>query len=139
MPVIAKIHVLPSEDEAPDAEETRRADEPPVYQDSHQGWTVVGSPRPKVPAKVKFVPPGVTVDFDPIEYQAECWDYDAVPALRRGIKEQLLQTKGSLRRAGIPVPKTRRLRNERLLQLRNFEGESDIEEDLWVMRCWLHE
>ena len=135
-----KIAKLPSAEDPDDSSEAGNTDAPPVYQDASVGWTMVGSPRPKVPARVKFDGlMSLTIDFEPVPYPAEAWEYDSATVMRRGIKDQLLQTKTRLRRAGLRIPPKRRLRHERLLELKNCEDESDIEDDLWAMRFWLHE
>ena len=131
---------MPSTDDSDAQSETKDTDEPPTYQNATVGWTVVGSPRPKVPARVKCDGLlALTIDFDPVPYPADAWEYDSVSVLRKGIKDQLVQTKTRLRRAGQRIPQKRRERHARLLALKNCEDESDIEDDLWAMRFWLHE
>ena len=120
--------------------ETGNAKAAPTYPDASVGWTVVGSPRPKVPVRVKCDDSLLlTIDLEPVQYPAEAWEYDSVPVLRKAIKDQLLQTKARLRRAGQRIPPKRRERHARLLELKNCEDESDIEDDLWAMGFWLHE
>jgi hypothetical protein len=131
---------LPSAEDSDVQSETVSTDATPTYQDMSVGWTVLGSPRPKVPARVKCDGSmALTIDFEPVQYPPDAWEYDSVTVLRKAIKDQLLQTKARLRRAGQRIPQKRRERHARLLELKNCEDESDIEDDLWAMRFWLHE
>ena len=131
---------MPSPDDSDAQTEAGDPDALPSYQDTTVGWTMVGSPRPRVPARVKCDGlMALTIDFEPVPYPADAWEYDSVAVLRKGIKDQLVQTKTRLRRAGQRIPPRRRERHARLLELKNCEDESDIEDDLWAMKFWLHE
>ena len=85
---------LPSADGSDVQSEGGNTDAPPTYQDTSVGWTMVGSPRQKVPARVKCDGlMALTIDFEPVPYPADAWEYESVTALRKAIKDQLMQTK----------------------------------------------